>query len=149
MNIRDRLSATGWAVIAVVVVIVFVVGAILIAGTISKETANFRGNVSAIEKTFGSGNHRIATYNRFFDLCAGVQTAEATVKNLEVELMDTATTASRAGQIRASITAIKSHRAELINQYNAAAANYYDKAFQDNNLPARLDINTENTTCAL
>jgi hypothetical protein len=149
VNFRDKLSATGWIVAAVIAVIVFSVGAILVVGTISNETANFRGNVEAVNKTFGSGNHRIATYNRFFDICAGVQTSEASIRNLEQELKDPNTTTARASQIRGALTAIKTHRAELINQYNAEAANYYTKSFQDNNLPARLDINEENTTCAV
>lgn len=149
MNFRDKLSATGWIVAAVIAVIVFSVGAILVVGTISNETANFRGNVDAVNKTFGSGNHRIATYNRFFDLCAGVQTAEASIRNLEQELKDPGTTEARASQIRGALTAIKTHRTELINQYNAEAANYYAESFKDNDLPARLDTNEENTTCAV
>jgi Na+-transporting methylmalonyl-CoA/oxaloacetate decarboxylase gamma subunit len=110
-------------------------------------TASFRGEVDARERTEASGAFRLATYEEFFNLCADVQTKEASISNLKEEL-ETSEDAQRQQVINTSVTALRNSRAESINKYNSLAAQEHRQAFRDNDLPARLNINEEITECA-
>lgn len=108
--------------------------------------ADPRGKVQAQEQ-IKSGPSRIAAYNHFFDLCASVQSDEASITSLKEELT-TKPPESRVTQINASLTALRSARAEKINQYNAdARKDYTIGQFRASGLPFRLDLTQEATTC--
>ncbi|MER5220411.1 hypothetical protein [Streptomyces flaveus] len=120
--------------------------ATLIFGGISWLTAPFRGEVEKRNRTEGSGEFQIATYEEFFGLCTTVQTKEGTIRTLEEE--SKTASESKQAQINTSITALKSTRIEAVNEYNAKAAQEHRSAFKDKDLPPRLDVNDMNTTCA-
>jgi hypothetical protein len=108
--------------------------------------ADPKGRVQAQEQ-IKSGSSRIAAYNHFFDLCAGVQSDEATMASLREELT-TGPSESRRGQIQATLTALRSARAEKINQYNAdARKDYTIGQFRSSGLPYTLDATLEATSC--
>lgn len=139
--------AIGLVTIAIVLVISLV--GIFGFGWLQRETADFRGDVQAVEQTKGSGAFRIAAYDHFFNLCAAVKSDEASITSLQEELK-TNPRQARVEQINASMTALRSSRAEKINQYNADAAKDYTVGqFRSNNLPFRLDTTQEVTTCTV
>lgn len=110
-------------------------------------TADTRGQVAAHNKIHGDADYRIAQYDHFFGLCAGVQTREAAIANAQEE-SKTASPA-RKEQLAAVITANRNERAELINTYNADASAAGTKGnFLASNLPYRLDLNSEETQCS-
>lgn len=123
-----------------------VLAMILAVGGIKWITASFRGEVDARERTEASGAFRLATYEEFFDLCADVQSKESAIRNLEEEAENASE--QRQATIAQSITALRNVRAESINTYNSKAAQEHRESFVDANLPAHLDINIEETTCA-
>lgn len=108
--------------------------------------ADPKGRVEAQEQ-IKSGAGRIAAYNHFFDLCAAVQSDEASIKSLKEELT-TKPPESRLVQINASLTALRSARAEKINQYNAdARKDYTIGQFKSSGLPYTLVLTQEVTSC--
>ena len=109
-------------------------------------SADERGRAQAREQ-IQSGPSRVAAYNHFFDLCAAVQTDEATLQAQREELA-TNPSESRRGQIQANIAALKSGRAEKINSYNAdARKDYTIGQFRSSGLPYQLVLTQEVTTC--
>ncbi|GAA2426354.1 hypothetical protein GCM10010191_43600 [Actinomadura vinacea] len=136
-------------------VVVLVVGLVLGLmyvfgwGFFAQTTAPWRGATEKRERVEGSGSYRIAAYNHFFDLCAQVQSDEASVRNLRRELTSNPKPGDeRAMQINASITALENNRAENINQYNADAAKKYTEGqFRSSGLPYRLVLSTKETQC--
>lgn len=132
---------------AIVGVIALGLSVMLITGTLKKETADFRGGVDQVEQVEGNADYRIAAYDRFFALCAQVQGNEATIKSLEEELVTA--DESRKSVIRATLTGVKSQRAQNIAEYNADASKEATAAkFKASNLPYNLDVNAEETQCA-
>lgn len=116
-------------------------------GLFKRSTADFRGGTAQRERTLADPDYRIAAYDRFFDLCAAVQSSEATAASLEEEL-ETKPSDARVEQIQASLTAVRANRAEQVNQYNADAAKAGTRAqFRASTLPYTLDVNAEVTTC--
>lgn len=124
-----------------------VLAMILAVGGVKWITASFRGEVDARERTEASGAFRLATYEEFFDLCADVQSKESAIRNLEEEAESASE--QRQATIAQSITALRNVRAESINTYNSKAAQEHRESFVDANLPARLDIDIEETTCTM
>lgn len=117
-------------------------------GAFTRATADFRGETGQIERTRADADYRIANYDHFFDLCASVQSKEATIDSLEQEL-ETDPREQRAEQIQATLTAVRASRAEAINQYNADAAKEATAAqFRASNLPPKLSIDEGETECA-
>lgn len=107
-----------------------------------------RGKVQQ-EEILQRGQNRIARYDHFFNLCAAVQSDEATIRALKQE-RTTNPPASRVTQINATITALRSGRAEKINQYNADARKEGTIAqFRSSSLPFQLDHTQEATTCVV
>jgi len=108
--------------------------------------ADPKGKVQAQEQ-IKSGPSRIAAYNHFFDLCAAVQSDESAMQSLRDE-MKTDPPPSRVTQINASLTALRSARAEKINQYNAdARKDYTIGQFKSSGLPFTLVLTQEVTRC--
>lgn len=105
-----------------------------------------RGRVQQ-EEILQQGQNRIARYDYFFNLCAAVQSDEATIVALRQEL-ETNPPASRVTQINATITALRSGRAEKINQYNVDARKSGTIAqFRSSDLPFQLIPTSEVTSC--
>ena len=119
-----RLFGEVWFWIAMVILAVIVITLLGLGWRYI--LADPRGKVQAQEQ-IKSGPARIAAYNHFFDLCASVQSDEAAMKSLYEELA-TKPPESRVTQINASLTALRSARAEKINQYNADARKDYTTA---------------------
>lgn len=117
-------------------------------GFFQRETADFRGETDQVEQISGDADYRIAAYERFFDLCAAVQTKESEIEAAQTELDSTDPSDYRKQQLNANITAATSARAELINEYNADAAKEDTAAnFRASGLPHQLDIEQEHTEC--
>lgn len=144
---KEGSRALGYTILGIVALAVCSLIAVFAFGGVGWLTAPFRGEVDKKNRTEGSGAFRIATYEEFFDLCAAVQTAEQQIKALNEEL-DDRPSAERAEKIRTSITAAKAGRAESVNTYNSKATQEHRTAFQDADLPYKLDINAQETQCA-
>lgn len=145
-----KLSAKAVLLTLGVIIAVVLIGLGILYGTghLKMGTADFRGGVEATEKIHADGDYRIAKYNWFFDQCAAVQTSESQLEAAKAEL-DAGPSDYRRQQINANITAITATRAELINEYNAEATKADTAAnFQASELPYKLSIHNEETTCA-
>lgn len=139
----------GITVAGILAIIALSVALLYLTGTIKKETAGFRGEVDATEKIQADGTFRIEAYNSFYDKCAAVQSDEARINALAEEL-EGDVSPKRKEQIGASATAVRSSRAEKINQYNADASKDWTVGqFRNNELPYELDVNDMNTECRL
>jgi len=137
-------------IIAFIVVIVLATMWIFGLGFFSRATADFRGETSQIERVQADPDYRIASYDRFFNLCGDIKTKEQNIINLELELETTEPDSPRADQLRSGITAQRNIRAGLINDYNADATKEDTRAnFQASSLPFQLNPTDEETTCAL
>lgn len=123
------------------------IGATVFTGGIQWVTAPFRGAVAEREATVANAGYRIGTKDSFYNTCASVQTKEATIESLELEL-ETADE-SRASRIQTSLTAVRTSRAEAINQYNADAANENKEALRSDKLPESLDLDNYDTVCVV
>lgn len=110
-------------------------------------TANRTGKTQMEQQINGNGSYRIAAYNHFYDLCAGVQTKEASIANLKAELPTDGP--DRKPIVQASITALENQRADDINTYNADAHKSDTLAqFRASDLPFQLDPTEDHTTCS-
>ncbi|NEC85757.1 hypothetical protein G3I71_07965 [Streptomyces sp. SID12501] len=144
-EIRDGARIGAWAVVGVLgLAVLYVVGAFAFGGAMWI-TAPFRGEVDKRENTVASGEFRQTTYEEFFDLCEAVQNAEGTIQVLQEERK--AASETRTTQIDQSITALKATRIESVNDYNSKAAQEHRAPFHDKDLPYRLDVGAERTTC--
>jgi hypothetical protein len=143
--VSDKLKTVllvGSAVLAVPVLAALIWGLMWV-------TADLRGATEAREQTVGSGDFRLAAYEHFFGLCTSVQAQEGRTDALELELEGPVTPA-RESQVRASLTAVRAQRSELIAEYNQdALAQYTRGQFRDEDLPYQLDNDNEETLCAL
>jgi hypothetical protein len=142
------MKSIGIGVGAFVLIITLVI-ALTAAGLLWRYViAEPRGKVEQ-EEILQQGQNRIARYDHFFNLCAGVQSDEATIAALKQELA-TNPRAQRVEQINATITALRSGRAEKINQYNADARKSGTLAqFRSSDLPFQLNLAEEATTCVV
>ncbi|MEU1623426.1 hypothetical protein ABZ479_39825 [Streptomyces sp. NPDC005722] len=145
-EVREGARIGTWAVVGVVfLAVLYVIGAFAF-GKAAWITAPFRGEVEERENTVASGEFRQTTYEEFFDLCTAVQNAEGTIQVLQEERK--AASEVRTTQIDQSITALKATRIESVNTYNSKAAQEHRTPFHDKDLPYRLDVTAEHTTCA-
>jgi hypothetical protein len=147
--VRHGSIALKAGVVAIVVVLILSVMWVFGWGFFSKTTAPWRGEAEKREQVEGNGAYRIAAYDHFHDLCAQVQSDEASIRNLRRELTSEPKPADeRVLQINASITALENNRAENINQYNADAAKKHTLGqFRSSGLPYRLSLSTKETSC--
>lgn len=100
-------------------------------------TASVEGKVGASEQ-IQSAPHRIAAYNHFFDLCAGVRADEVSLDAQTIQLQAT-TDAFQRTRVQTNITGLIGHRASLIEEYNAnARKDYTEAAFRDSDLPFQI-----------
>lgn len=144
-QVREGARIGAWAVTGVIGLAVLSLVGILAFGGVGWITAPFRGKAEQRGNTVGSGVFRQSTYEQFFDLCEAVQNAEGTIQVLQEERKSASGT--RTTQIDQSITALKASRIESVNAYNAKAAQEHRAPFRDKDLPFRLDVTAERTTC--
>jgi len=145
-------AGVGWFVGGVVLLFVVMLIGVFGFGWFQKGTAEFRGDVRETEQVVADPQYRVAAYQEFFQLCTGVQTAEASIAASTDELSRT-TDPDRRIQLESNLSAGKTQWANLVNQYN-------NKAMQDRtqaryfppNLPPQLGpVYREGmrTTCAV
>lgn len=104
-------------------------------------TAPIEGKVGAQEQ-IQSAPHRIAAYNHFFDLCAGVRADEVSL-DAQIEQLQATTDEFQRTRVQTNITGLKGHRAGLIEEYNVNARKDYTEAqFRDSDLPYQLPTTT-------
>lgn len=85
-----------------------------------------------------SGSNRIAQYNKFFNICASVQSLEDRIDQ-QTEALKQATNPVDQQRIRDNLAGIRGLRSEAINQYNAdASKDYTDGQFRASKLPYQL-----------
>ncbi|MFJ4785607.1 hypothetical protein [Streptomyces sp. NPDC088794] len=144
-GVREGARLGVWSVAGVIgLAVLYVIGAFAF-GSAAWITAPFRGEVEKRENTVASGDFRQTTYEEFFDLCEAAQNAEGTIRVLQEERESASPT--RRAQIDQSITALKVSRLESVNDYNSKAAQEHRAPFHDKDLPYRLDVSAERTTC--
>lgn len=143
----EASRALRYTIAGIVLLALVYVAGVFAWGGASWSTAPFRGENEARDRTVGSGEFRISTYEEFFDLCAAVETKEDEITALQDEL-DTKPSEYRTEQINTSLTALRATRSELVNDYNAKSRQEHRKAFRDAGLPAELDTDAKETTCA-
>lgn len=142
---KSKLTILVAAVLAVVAAILILVYGF---GMLQRGTADFRGETSQIEQTKADANYRIASYDHFYDLCAGVQSLESKISNMVDELEITGDDTQRKTVLNTSITASKNKRAELIATYNADARKEATRGqFKASELPYELFESEESTIC--
>lgn len=103
----------------------------------SVATAGIYGRGEA-HKQIQSAGSRIANYNHFFNLCAAIQSDEASLDAQFTALAMAETTSDRS-RIQTNIAALQANRARGINQYNVNARKDYTAGqFRDSDLPYQL-----------
>lgn len=142
----------GQVVIIGIGLLLAIVSAFLIAvygfGFLQRETADFRGETGQIEETKANSSYRIASYNKFYDKCASIQSLESKINNMQDELDETKAESQRETVLNTSITASKNKRSELIASYNADARKEDTEGqFRASDLPYKIDENEEETIC--
>ncbi|MEU5294475.1 hypothetical protein [Streptomyces umbrinus] len=144
-QVREGARLGAWAVAGVIgLAVVYVIGVFAFGGA-GWITAPFRGEADERDNTVGSGEFRQTTYEEFFDLCEAVQNAEGTIQVLQEERK--AASETRTTQIDQSVTALKATRIESVNEYNSKAAQEHRAPFRAKDLPYRLSVEAERTTC--
>lgn len=133
---RNTLKAGLFIAGAVVVLILFGVGVTLLSGGLSILLAPFQGEVEKSQQVEGSGSHRIAQHDYFYNLCSSIKAKQQNIEALEAAGYEDAVTANRM-QLN-----------EMVEEYNANASNDYTKGqFKANELPYQIDANKEIETC--
>lgn len=144
-------AVMGWLVGGVVLLFVVMLIGVFGFGLFQKETAEFRGDVGETEQVVADPWYRIAMYNNFFQLCTGVQNAEASLA-AQTDELSRVTDPDRRTQLESSLSAVRTQRAGLVNQYNNKASQERTQAeYFPPNLPPQLDPvyrDGMRTTCA-
>lgn len=148
MDPDDRRIGVG--VLAVIAISIIAAVAVWFGTTMfRKETADFRGSAAQTEQVRANAPYRIAAYDNFFNLCAGIQAKEGTLAALKAELSESPTP-DRAAQLRSFITAVTASRRSDIATYNGDAAKTGTRAqFLSSTLPYTIDPAQEATTCVV
>lgn len=140
-------ALTAWAL---------VIGGLLVAASIwlfgwgffQRETADFRGQTDVIEQVSADADYRIGAYEEFYDRCWAVVELEAQIVLAEEALAASTPDSWDHTQLSRNLTALQNQRIDLITSYNADAAKEDTAAnFLASDLPAKLDIDTKETTC--
>jgi hypothetical protein len=113
-------------------------------------TADVRGSVAQRELVRADGNFRVQAYDHFFDLCTSIQGDEARLKALKTQRDVPDNSPADVNRINATLPAIQATRDAKIAQYNNDAQKVGTIGpFRSAHLPEHLNINDEETTCAL
>lgn len=134
--------------VAVVVGLVSYYGGVL--GNSVQANYNKRVVTSKIQQKVRTPEFAQGQYETFFNLCAAVQTAEASLEQQYAQLA-LATAPEDKTRININVGGLIATRADAVNQYNADATEYTRGQFLASNLPSRLSagyMRGEHTTCA-
>lgn len=132
MRLKAALASFG-GIIAVILLILVIAGSVF---AIRWVTAGPKGKLAAREQIL-SGDNRIQAYNHFFDLCAAVQTDEASL-DAQYQLL-AASKGDDRERIVTNIGALLADRAGAVNQYNQDAQKSYTIGqFKSSKLPWQL-----------
>lgn len=137
------------AVLAIVTVVLAFLVAVYVFGFLQRGTADFRGETKQKEDTQANSSYRMAAYDHFYDMCAGIQSIEGKIGNMEGELADV-DEKQRESILNASIMAAKNKRVELVSSYNADARKEATEGqFRSSDLPYEINENEEVTACTV
>lgn len=137
---RKRIILYG--LLAVFLMIALPIAGLFISGTISMQTAGFRGEVKATEIIKGSGTFKIQAYNRFHDLCQEVIGFDAKIASLQsFGILDEIDKRALAGLTNMRINSVTKYNADASKDWTAGQ-------FRDNDLPYQLNLNGGNS-CGL
>jgi len=121
--------------------------AVITVGTLGYRylIADPKGRVEA-EEQIKSGSNRIAQYDKFFDACGAIKSAQENIALFEEELPNLDGTAAK--NMQATILAAKSQLNRAVQEYNAdAAKSYTNGQFRASELPYHIEA-TEEVSCA-
>lgn len=134
---RPGTTSALWIVGAVVFVVLLCWSIVAISFGIRVATAGLVGRGQA-HIAIQSGSNRIAQYNKFFNICASVQSLEDRIDQQTEALKQTSNPTDQQ-RIRDNLAGIRGLRSEAINQYNAdASKDYTDGQFRSSKLPYQL-----------
>lgn len=145
---RLTLKAALYGLLTVAVLIGIGLGIMYVTGTLSKTTADFRGEVQELENIKADPAHRISAREYFFRTCADVQGYEDTIVLLQEQLEGDGLADDRREQLEGALLANRTQRATLIREYNERANNFTFEQFRDADLPEEIDPDAESTTCS-
>ena len=144
---RDALKIVGLGILAILVVIGLSFGGIYVGGWIKRTTADWRGGTQQREQTVANADYRIASYDWYFDQCQSVVATERKIALQDDEIKHTKD-ANQKAVLRASVTALRNTREDLIAEYNANAMKEETFAlFKSDDLPAQIDATNKETRC--
>lgn len=127
----------GWTVVIVAAILLIAGGASAAVWGFKVGTAEIKGKGDA-QIQIQSAPHRIAAYNHFFDLCAGVRADEVSL-DAQHEQLEATIDAFQRTRVQTNITGLTGHRASLIEEYNAnARKDYTEGQFRDSDLPYQI-----------
>lgn len=146
-----KLGAKALGIWIAVVIVICLLAAVPMyaAGWLQRITADFRGQTDVVEQISANAGYRIAKYEQFYSDCAAVQSVEARIREAESELnADPEPDDYRKRQLNTNLSALRGQRADLINDYNAAARMEDTQGnFRSSDLPYQIDIEQETTAC--
>jgi hypothetical protein len=138
--------AIAWCVGGLLLIMVLWIGLASAVWGLRVATAGIYGRGEA-RIQIQSAASRIGAYNHFFNLCAAVQSQEASVAALTTQL-DGETDPKTRDRLATSLTGVSAQRERSIAQYNAdARKDYTIGQFRDSDLPYQLDAKAEETPC--
>lgn len=139
MSIKKDVSlGVGGIVLAVILTLVLVAGVF----AVTVLWAPWKGAGEQRKAIHGSGEYRIAAYNRFYDDCAAVQAVEDQLAAMKADKT------LPADQRAANVLALTNKRNTLIRAYNADSRKEDTLAnFKASDLPYQIDPTQETTTC--
>lgn len=124
-------AIVGFVLLVVVIGVVSYYGGII--GNHVQANYNKRVVTSKIKQNINTPGFAQGQYERFFNLCAAVQTTEVTLDQQYIQLAQ-ATTPEDKTRININIGGLISNRADAVNTYNAEGAEYTRGRFLASNL---------------
>lgn len=118
--------------------VVILIGLIAASYTYRYYTAELRGKVSAKER-IESANHRLYSYEYFYDLKASIDAYDAAL-DAQKEVLKSAETTSERSRIRSNIAGIKAQKQRAIEKYNNDAKKVKTRGkFRSDDLPYQIN----------
>lgn len=134
---KDVRFAIKWVLVSVIAMVALAFALTWASFGINVATAGLVGRGKA-HIQIQSAESRIANYEHFFNLCAAVQTDEASI-DAQTQVLATAKDEDDRSRINQNLGALQANRARSIYQYNVdAAKDYTSGQFRDSQLPYEL-----------
>ena len=141
---RDYFKGAGFVFLTVLLALVLIAG----VWAVTVAWAPWKGEGDVRKATQGNAAYRMASYDWYFDQCNAVVAVEQKIEVQNDERKQTKDE-QRRNQLTYSITALQNQRIDLINEYNANADKETTRAqFKDDSLPAHIDADQKETSCA-